>query len=243
MRTAMTFEKAKVTNAEATRRLHSVPLPLLRAVAAQLQEELQQERLGLLADQHEWSKVTKRVADATKELAAAQKCAAARERQTEKALESLARTEQLLAAAAHKRTELETAIVAIQREISRITAPCSSPAASARSVQFHRDGGARAVNPHCSSRERHRDLSSDSAPIPVDDRANRAAAAAQQANYAQQCAAAQYRKEQQVLQLERENRVMQHCVEVLRRGDASSARLYHTLVAGSKETQPNALEA
>lgn len=120
----MSLETSKVSKAEAARRLHKVPLPVLEAVVAQLQEELKQERQGLLADQNEWFNVMKCMTEAERELTEAQRCAEAREWREAQMAASFARTAQLLDAAARRRADLEAAIAELEDELAQVmTAP------------------------------------------------------------------------------------------------------------------------
>jgi hypothetical protein len=226
----------KVSKAEAVRRLRQLPLPVLNAIVAQVQDELQQERIGLVHDQEEWFGAAKRLAESEKQLAMAQKAVAAREERERKEVESLARTERLLNAAERRRAVLEAAIKAIQKEVAQIATPPLPSAdvdlTAAEDVQ-HINTAAVIRNPVTPNIivDRNLDVCGHTVQLTPSVPINRAAAAAEKANLKRQCAAAQHAKEQQVLRLERENRLMQRHIEVLRRGDASSASLYRNLAA------------
>ncbi|KAI5686616.1 hypothetical protein MNV84_03257 [Leishmania braziliensis] len=213
---------------EALRQLERLPHDVLSGMLCDVKAQLQQERRALSDGQKELEHVQLQLAKLNKDLKTVQRQREQEHQQASKCADAVARTSRLLRAARRRGPKYEEAIARTLDEIHQIrrghvavAAPPTSP--SAISV----DMDVSSIN---ASAQHHADVSVGVAVPPTLAReSNRAAAAARAANEGQRLSVFLHALEKRVARVERENRMLLRSIDILNRGDASSARLYHEL--------------
>ncbi|KAK7195894.1 hypothetical protein NESM_000522100 [Novymonas esmeraldas] len=220
---------------EAVRQLEALPSDVLSGMVEDAQAQLQAERSALSREQAELHQVERRLAKAEKTLSDVEKRRVQHRRQVSSAADAAARTAQLLRIAKRRGHEYTEAIARVAAEVRQLRSGACDDTASPASLSIISATEENA--PSANSSILPHDTTCPTAdvidPPTPSQGVSPAVAASRAANERQQRSVFVHALEHRVARVERENRVLRSSIDVLNRGDASSAKLFHELEARS----------